>query len=298
MILNSEQTDRLADYAYQIRRLSLEMITCGGWGHPGGSLSAADILSVLFFNVMRLNPNDPEWSERDRFILSKAHCSPALYASLALRGFFPVEDLYCYCQIGGIEGHTDMRGTKGVESSGGSLGMGVSIAVGLAWGLRHSEIQKARVYCMIGDGESTSGNIWEAAMSAAHFHLDNLIAILDYNKVMAKGFVWDEMGIEPVRGKWEAFGWDVLEIDGHNIEEIYSSLYKARWVMPRGKPILIIANTVKGRGIEETEFNYKWHTQHPSPEEADRMLRELAVRYNKPIEGYSRLKSKVKNVRE
>ncbi len=290
MRLQSEQVAQLEDYAYQIRRLSLEMITCGQWGHPGGSLSMAEIMSVLYFHTMRIDPANPQLAGRDRFILSKAHSSPALYATLALKGFFPVSDLYRYCQIGGIEGHTDMRRTKGVESSGGSLGMGLSIATGLAWGLRKKEIAKARVYCLVGDGESTSGNIWEAAMSASHYHLDNLITILDYNKVMAKGFVWDEMAIEPVRAKWEAFGWDVLEIDGHDIQEINDAFYRARWIMPRGKPILIIAHTVKGRGIEDTEFNYKWHTQHPSPQEADQMLRELAVRYGKPVEGYSRLK--------
>lgn len=289
MRLENKQVARLEEYAYQIRRLSLEMITCGHWGHPGGSLSLAEILAVLYFHILRVDPQNPAWEERDRLILSKAHSSPALYASLALKGFFPIEDLYRYCQIGGIEGHTDMRRTRGIESSGGSLGMGLSIAVGLAWGLRKKEYTKTRVYCIVGDGESTSGNIWEAAMSASHYHLDNLITIMDYNKVMAKGFVWDEMAIEPVRLKWEAFGWDVIEIDGHDIQEINAALYKARWVMPRGKPILIIAHTVKGRGIEETEFNYKWHTQHPTPEEADQMLRELSARYGKPIEGYSRL---------
>lgn len=289
MQLEKEQIAQLENYAYQIRRLSLEMITCRHWGHPGGSLSLAEILAVLYFHILRVDPQNPAWEERDRLILSKAHSSPALYASLALKGFFPIEDLYRYCQIGGIEGHTDMRRTRGIESSGGSLGMGLSIAVGLAWGLRKKEYTKTRVYCIVGDGESTSGNIWEAAMSASHYHLDNLITIMDYNKVMAKGFVWDEMAIEPVRLKWEAFGWDVIEIDGHDIQEINAALYKARWVMPRGKPILIIAHTVKGRGIEETEFNYKWHTQHPTPEEADQMLRELSARYGKPIEGYSRL---------
>ena len=206
-----------------------------------------------------------------------------------MRGFFPIDDLYRYCQIGGIEGHTDLRRTKGLDSSGGSLGMGLSIAVGLAWGLRKKELQKARVYCVIGDGESTSGNIWEAAMAASQYHLDNLITIMDYNKVMAKGFVWEEMGIEPVREKWESFGWDVLEIDGHDIQAINESLYKARWILLRGKPIMIIAHTVKGRGVEDAEFNYKWHTQHPTPEVADKMLRELSVRYEKPIEGFSRL---------
>jgi len=292
MQLSKEQIVQLEDFAYQIRRLSLEMITCGQWGHPGGSLSMADLMSVLYFKVLRVNPQKPDWEERDRFVLSKAHASPALYATLALKGFFPIEDIYQYCQIGGIEGHTDMRRTKGLGSSGGSLGMGLSIAAGLAYGLRKKELFKSSVYCMIGDGESNEGNIWEAAMFASHYHLDNLITIMDYNKVMAKGFVWDEMGIEPLRDKWQAFGWEVLEIDGHDIQAIYDSLYKARWIQRCGKPILIIAHTVKGRGIEDTEFNYKWHTQHPTPQEADQMLRELSVRYGKPAAGYSRLEGR------
>lgn len=288
--LSQQQIANLEDKAYEIRRLSLEMITCGQWGHPGGSLSMADLMAVLYFHELRIDPKNPHLEKRDRFILSKAHASPALYASLALRGFFPIDDLYCYCQLGGIEGHTDMRRTIGVESSGGSLGMGLSIAVGLAWGLRKKELPQARVFCMMGDGEIAEGNIWEAAMAASHYHLDHLIGIVDYNKVEAKGFVWDEMGIEPVKDKWQSFGWDVIEIDGHDIESITEAFYRARWILPRGKPIVIIAHTVKGRGIEETEFNYKWHTQHPDPKIADRMLKELAVRYGKPVKGYSRLK--------
>jgi len=289
MRLQNEQIARLEDYAYQIRRLSLEMITCGQWGHPGGSLSMAEIMSVLYFQVMKVDSKNSGLEERDRFFLSKAHASPALYATLALKGFFPIDDLYRYCQIGGIEGHTDMRRTKGLESSGGSLGMGLSIAVGAAWGIRKKELSQSRIYCLIGDGESSSGNIWEAAMSASHYHLDNLVAILDYNKVMAKGFVWEEMAIEPVREKWEAFGWDVVEVDGHDIQELFDAFYRARWIIPRGKPIMVIAHTVKGRGIDKTEFNYKWHTQHPSPQETDEMLRELSLRYGKPVQGYSRL---------
>ncbi len=289
MRLTLEENKELESIAYQIRRLSLQMITCGQWGHPGGSLSMADIMAVLYFHTLRVDPKNPKWDGRDRLVLSKAHGSPALYSALALKGFFPIKDLYSYCQIGGIEGHTDMRRTKGLESSGGSLGMGLSIAVGIALGVRFKELPRARVFCIIGDGETTSGNIWEAAMSAAHYHLDNLITIMDYNKVMAKGFVWEEMGIEPVREKWEAFGWDVLEVDGHDIDAIADVFYKARWIMPRGKPIIIIAHTVKGRGIENCEFNYKWHTQHPSPEEADQMLKELSRRYGKPEQGYSLL---------
>jgi len=288
--LKSEQIALLEDKAYQIRRLSLEMITCGEWGHPGGSFSLAEIMAVMYFHVLRVDPKNPEWNERDMVVLSKAHGSPALYSALALKGFFPIDDLYCYCQIGGIEGHTDMRRTKGLESSGGSLGMGLSISVGMALGLRYKELQKARTYCIIGDGESNEGNIWEAAMSAAHYHLDNLIVIMDYNKVMAKGFVWELMSIEPVVEKWRAFGWDVIEVDGHDIQALVDAFYKAKWILPRGKPIIIIAHTVKGRGVEEFEFNYKWHTQHPAPEVTDRALRELSKRYGKPEEGYSLLK--------
>jgi transketolase len=279
----------LEEVSYQVRRLSLEMITYGGWGHLGGSFSMAEIMAVLYFHTLRVNPALPDWEERDRLVLSKAHAAPALYAALALKGFFSVEDLYTYCQLGGIEGHLDMIRSKGLESSGGALGLGLSISVGMAIGLRMKEIYKSRVFCIIGDGETNEGNIWEAAMSAAHYHLDNLIAILDYNKVMAKGFVWDEMNIEPVSDKWKAFGWDVVEIDGHNINEIADTLYRARWVMPRGKPILVVAHTVKGRGVEDAEFNYKWHTQHPRPEVADQMLRELSRRYGKEERGYSRL---------
>ena len=289
MQLTQEKYNELEEMAYQIRRLSLEMITCGKWGHPGGSFSMAEILSVLYFNDLRVDPKNPDWPERDRLVYSKAHASPALYAALALKGFFPIDDIYCYCQFGGLDGHTDMNRTKGLETSGGSLGMGLSISVGMALGLRKKELSQARVYCIIGDGESNSGNIWEAAMSAGHYHLDNLITILDYNRLMAKGYVWEEMGIEPVREKWEAFGWDVIDVDGHDIYKVADAVYQAKWVMPRGKPIILIAHTVKGKGLEETEFNPKWHAEHPSPQHADEMLRELSHRYGKPELGYSRL---------
>ncbi|MDW7755955.1 MAG: transketolase [Brevefilum sp.] len=289
MLINNETLTDLEEKSYQIRRLSIEMITYGRWGHIGGSFSMAEILAVLYFHAMQTDPNNPEWEERDRLILSKAHGSPALYAALALRGFFPVEDIYTYCELGGIEGHTDLTKTKGLESSGGPLGMGLSIAVGIGMGLRYKENPRSRVFCILGDGELNEGNVWEAAMSAAHYHLDNLIAIVDYNKVMAKGFIWDQMGIEPLADKWQAFGWEVIEIDGHDITAIADALYRARWVLPVGKPIVIIAHTVKGRGVEMAEFNYQWHTHAPDPITADRMLRELSRRYGRQEEGYSRL---------
>ncbi len=287
--LSHEKMLELEEAAYQIRRLSIEMITYARWGHPGGSLSLADILAVLYFQAMNIRPQEPTWEQRDRLFLSKAHCSPALYSALALKGYFPLEQLYTYCEPGGLEGHTDMRRTPGVESSGGPLGMGLSIAVGSAYGLRLKENPRPRVFCLLGDGELNEGNIWEAAMSAAHYHLDNLIAVVDYNKVMAKGFVWDLMSIEPLEEKWKAFGWDVLVVDGHDLAGLAETFYQARWTRPHGKPIAVIAHTVKGRGIEMAEFNYKWHTHAPEAETADAMLRELSHRYGRPEQGYSKL---------
>jgi transketolase len=291
---SADLLDRLEEYAYQIRRLSLEMITYGCWGHIGGAFSLAEILSCLYFHSLQLDPEHPSWHLRDRLVLSKAHASPALYAALALRGFFPVDELYTYCELGGrLEGHTDMRRTPGLESSGGSLGQGLSVAVGMALGYRFLDNSQNRVYCVLGDGECNEGQVWEAAMSAAHYHLDNLIAIVDYNKVMAKGFVWDLMGIEPFADKWKAFGWEVLEADGHDIEALLQVLHECRYVRVRGRPIVLIAHTVKGRGIHETEFNYRWHTHPPAPEVADKMLRELACNYGRPEEGYTRLEENV-----
>jgi len=271
-------------------RVSLDEITHGHWGHIGGSFSIAEMLACLYFREMENDPDAPDWSQRDRFVLSKAHAVPALYAALALRGYFPIEELYTYCELGGrLEPHTDMRRTPGLEASGGPLGQGLSIAVGMALGFRFLENPYNRVYCLLGDGECNEGQVWEAAMSAAHYHLDNLIAIIDYNKVMAKGFVWELMSIEPLVDKWRAFGWQVLEVDGHDIEAVLGVLHQARRVRVHGQPIAIIAHTVKGQGVRETEFNYKWHTSHPPPEVADAMLRELARNYGRPEAGYSRL---------
>jgi transketolase len=285
-----EQRATLEGFAYEIRRLSIEMVAWGQWGHLGGSLSLAEILAALYFDAMTVDPSRPRWEDRDRLVLSKAHTSPALYAALALRGFFPVEELYTYCELGGrLEGHSDMTRTPGLESSGGPLGMGLSVAAGMALGLRFKHSPRQRVYCILGDGESNEGNVWEAAMAAAHYHLDNLIAIVDYNKVMAKGPVWEQMSIEPLADKWRAFGWEVIEIDGHRMSAVVESLHEARWVRARGRPVVILANTVKGRGIAMAEFNPRWHTQAPDAATADKMLRELARTYGRPEQGYSRM---------
>jgi transketolase len=286
--LDEKEIKQLNDMAYEIRKLTVEMIACAQWGHIGGSFSLAEILSTLYFKVLRIDPAQPVKDGRDYLILSKAHCSPALYATLALRGFFPMDHLYTYCTLGGLEGHLDMHETPGLEASGGSLGMGLSYSVGIAYALKLKERFAQRVYCIIGDGELSEGQIWEAAMSAGHYRLDNLIAVVDYNKVMAKGFVSDEMTQEPIAERWKSFGWNVIEVDGHEAIDLFKAFYRAKYLDVHGKPICIIAHTVKGRGIEECEFNYKWHTHAPSVNKAEEFLKELAASYNKPYEGIKR----------
>ncbi len=292
MTLEKEEIKKLEEYAYQIRRLSVEMIAFSQWGHIGGAFSIAEIMAALYFREMKLDPRQPKMESRDRLILSKAHASPALYACLELAGFLPKNSIYKYCELGGLEGHTHVGSAPGIEASGGPLGMGLSVAVGMALGMRMKENPRSRVYCIMGDGEINEGNIWEAAMSAAHYHLDNVIAIVDYNKAMAKGFVWDQMNIEPVADKWAAFGWNVIEIDGHDMEQVVNALHEARWIKANGKPTAIIAHTVKGKGIETAEFNYKWHTHAPDAETADKFLRELSRTYGRPEQGYSKLNLK------
>ena len=293
--IGDDELKRLEEIAYQIRRLTVEQVAWAQWGHIAGSLSMAEILALLYWRELVVDPGRPDWPERDRFVLSKAHCSPGLYAALALRGFFPTSELYKYCEIDGIlEGHSDASRTPGLETSGGLLGMGLSVAQGMAIGLRFRGNSRARVYCLLGDGELNEGNPWEAAMSAAHFRLDNLIAIVDHNKVMAKDLVTLQMGVEPLAQKFEAFGWSVVEVDGHDLRALARVLYDARWVVPVGRPVCVIAHTVKGRGIFEAENSSRWHTHAPSPEHADQMLRTLASAYDQPDEGYSRANEPVK----
>lgn len=293
--LEAEERARLEEIAYRIRRLTVESVAAAQWGHIAGSLSLAELLAVLYWRELRIDPERPDWKDRDRLVLSKAHCSPGLYAAMALRGFFPTAELYDYCEIDGIlEGHTDASRTPGLESSAGLLGMGLSVAQGMAVGFRLRGDTRARAYCILGDGELNEGNIWEAAMSAAHFRLDNLIAIVDHNKVMAKDLVSLQMGVEPVREKFLAFGWTVLEVDGHDLVAVARVLYEARWVTTVGRPVCVIAHTVKGRGIIEAENSSRWHTHSPSPQKADEMLRELARAYGRPEEGYTLLEAPVR----
>ena len=279
--LTPDQARALAETAFDVRRLCLEFITCAGWGHIGGSYSEAELLACLYGGVMNIDPQNPQDPRRDRFVLSKAHASPALYAALALHGFFPIEKLFGYCRLGGLDGHTQRGQCLGIEYSGGSLGTGLSYAAGLALGLRLEENFASRVFCLVGDGECNEGQIWEAAMSAAHYRLDNLIAIVDYNKVMAKGKMSDLMSVEPLAQKFAAFGWAVIECDGHDPAEIILAFHRAKYLEMNGRPVVLIAHTVKGRGVPEAEFNYQWHTHAPTVAQAGKFLQALNRTYGR-----------------
>ncbi|TYO94816.1 transketolase [Desulfallas thermosapovorans] len=269
----AEKLAQLRGRARQIRRHIISMVGEAGSGHPGGSLSAADIVTALYFDVMRVDPQKPQWPERDRFVLSKGHAAPVLYAALAERGYFPVEDLKTLRKLGSpLQGHPDMRKTPGVEMSTGSLGQGLSAANGMALAGKLDGLDY-RVYVLLGDGEIEEGQIWEAAMAAAHFKLDNVIAFLDYNGLQIDGPVEEVMSAEPVADKWRAFGWAVQEIDGHDMEQILAAVAQARET--RGKPSLIIARTVKGKGVSFMENEVGWHGAAPKPEQVEQALAEL-----------------------
>ncbi len=295
ILLDPAELARLQDAAYQIRRSTVEMVAYGQWGHIAGSISMAEILAFLYFHEMRVDPLRPDWESRDRLVLSKAHTSPGLYAALAHRGYFPIDELYGYCDIDGmLEGHADMTKTPGLEASGGLLGMGLSVAQGMALAMRMRGDPDGRVYCILGDGELHEGNVWEAAMSAGHYRLTNLIAVLDYNKIMSKGFVELFVGIEPVADKWRAFNWHVIEVgDGHDLDALAGAFAEARHGSQTA-PTIVIAHTIKGRGISEAENTYRWHTHAPDPLKADEMLRDLARNYGRADEGYSRIHLPVK----
>jgi len=266
----------LKEKALEIRVKSLQLITRGRFGHPGGSLSAADLVAALYFHFLRLDPQNPGWDGRDRLVLSKGHGVPPFYVALALRGFFTWDDLYSnYGHVGSkFQGHPDMRKTPGIEISAGSLGQGLSVAVGMALAAK-ADGKAHHVFCFMGDGECDSGQIWEAAMAAAHYRLTNLIGIVDRNKVQAKGFTHEIMNLEPLADKWTAFGWHVLEIDGHGAAAILDALYEATHLNHTGRPVVIIAHTVKGRGVSWMENSSFWHNNVPSPEECERAVQEL-----------------------
>lgn len=258
------------------RREILEMTFLAGSGHPGGSMSAIDIITVLYYYIMRVDPNNPQWEDRDRFILSKGHVCPALYTVLAEKGFFPKEALWTLRKPGSIlQGHPDMRITPGVDMSTGSLGQGLSVACGMALAARLDN-KEFSTYCMMGDGEIQEGNIWEGALFAAHYNLDNLIAILDKNKLQIAGFTEDIIALDPLIAKWEAFGWDVIELlDGNDIDQIICAFDSIKSLT--GKPKIIIANTIKGKGVSFMEDQPEYHGRALSASEMDRARKELMI---------------------
>ncbi|MBR2736221.1 MAG: transketolase [Firmicutes bacterium] len=263
----------LEEQAGKIRIDIIRQIHAAGSGHPGGSLSAADIITYLYFAEMDIDPQDPGRKERDRFVLSKGHAAPALYAALAERGFFPVEDLLTLRKIGSsLQGHPDKKKIPGVDMSTGSLGQGISAAVGMALANKTDGSGK-RVYAMLGDGELQEGLVWEAAMAAAHYGLDDLTAFVDWNGLQIDGKNEDVMTVAPVDEKFRAFGWDVQVIDGHDFDQIAEAVEKAKKVA--GKPQMIVAKTVKGKGVSFMENEAGWHGKAPSDEQAKQAVEEL-----------------------
>jgi transketolase len=273
-ISSQEIINKLEEKAKVLRCHVIEMVTHARSGHVGGSLSAADLVSVLFFHKMRYDPKNPSWDDRDRFVLSKGHCCPVIYAALAEAGFFSPEYLLTLRQLGSsLQGHPDRMSLSGIEASTGSLGQGLSIANGMAAAAKLDK-KNIRVYVLLGDGECHEGNIWEAAMFSSHHKLDNLTAILDCNKQQIDGWIKDIKNLEPLAEKWRAFGWHIIEINGHNISEIIDALDQAEKI--KEKPSIIIANTVKGKGVSFMECNLKFHGTAPTEEEAHRALKELS----------------------
>ena len=256
----------------------IRMLAHAGSGHPGGSLSVIDILTTLFINRLRIDPGRPDWPDRDRVVLSKGHCVPALYCVMAKAGFLPERELLTLRKLGSrLQGHPDRAALPGIEAATGSLGQGLSLSLGMALGLRLAG-SPARVYCIMGDGETQEGQVWEAAMAGPKLGqpthpLDNLCVILDYNGIQLDGFVRKIMDLEPVVEKWRSFGWPVLEIDGHEVRQIDKALDQA--AATRGTPTFIVAHTVKGKGVPFMENDPEWHGKAPKPGEAIRAIREI-----------------------
>ncbi|OGO31355.1 MAG: transketolase [Chloroflexi bacterium RBG_16_56_11] len=264
----------LKEVARRLRRRIVTIIGKAGSGHPGGSLSAVEIVTALYWRVLRHKPSDPRWPDRDRFILSKGHAAPVLYTALAECGYFPIAELDTLRQLDSrLQGHADCCVTPGVETSTGSLGQGLSFAIGAALAGR-LDSRGYRVYALLSDGECDEGQTWEAAMSAAHFKVDNLTAVIDNNGLQLSGRVRDIMNLDPLGKKWEAFGWQVSEVDGHDINQLLDALEKAKNV--KGQPAVIIAHTIKGKGVSFMENNVDFHGKAPNAKELELALKELA----------------------
>ncbi len=274
MAYNQELVNDLKKKAQQLRKDVITCIGVGVAGHVGGSCSSADILAALYFHKMKHDPKNPKMVDRDRFLLSKGHIAVLQYAALAEAGYFPVEDLKTTKEIGSyLQGHPDVLKTPGIEAGTGSLGQGLSIGLGMALGLKLDNIDR-KVYVLLGDGELAEGQNWEAAMAANAFKADNLVAIVDHNKLQANGKIVDRFDALPLIPKWEGFGWNVIEIDGHNMEDILTALDKADTV--KGKPTVIVAHTVKGKGISFAENVVSYHNGTLTEETYKQAIQELS----------------------
>lgn len=265
--------NELRRIATNIRISIIEEVYNAASGHPGGSLSIADIMTYLYFEKMNVNPKAPKMEDRDRFVLSKGHTSPTLYATLAEKGFFPKEDLVTFRHNGSyLQGHPDMKGVPGVDISSGSLGLGISSACGIALSAKYNK-KPYRVYAVLGDGESEEGQVWEAAMFAAHYKLDNLCAVLDFNGLQIDGPIADVIGPAPFDEKFRAFGWNVIEIDAHDFDQIEKAFSEAEAC--KGKPTLILAHSTKGKGVSYMENACAWHGSAPKKEQYEIAIAEL-----------------------
>jgi len=259
--------------AKKLRRHIITMTGKAGSGHPGGSLSAVEIVTALYFGLLRHKPSDPQWTDRDRFILSKGHAAPLLYAALAECGYLPIEELITLRQLDSrLQGHTDQTLTPGVEMSAGALGQGLSFAIGVTLAGRLNS-QKYRVYVLLGDGECDEGQVWEGAMAAAHFKVDNLVAIVDNNGQQIDGWNRDVMNLDPFNKKWQAFGWHIIEVDGHDLAQLVDAFNQAKLI--KRQPTVIIAHTIKGKGVSFMENNLNFHGKAPTAAEVERALKEL-----------------------
>jgi len=271
--MDKQELKRFKKYATRIRKHIIDEVYHAASGHPGGSLSCTDILTVLYFHEMRIDPNNPQWPDRDRFVLSKGHCAPALYATLAERGFFPVEELPKFRSIESfLQGHPSMKDVPGVDMSTGSLGQGISAAVGMAMAGKLDK-KDYRVYVILGDGELQEGQVWEAMMAAAHYKLDNLTVFLDHNGLQIDGKITEVMSPEPVVIKFLAFGWNVIVINAHDYEQIIDAIAKAK--STKDKPTIIVAESIKGKGVSFMENQVGWHGTPPNKEQRDQAIAEL-----------------------
>ncbi len=271
--LQEAELKDLIEISRRIRRHILLMTHSAGSGHPGGSLSAVEILTALYFYIMRVDPQNPHWADRDRFILSKGHACPVHYAALAERGFFPVEELLTLRKMDSrLQGHPDMKKTPGLDITGGSLGQGLSVGLGMALGARVDK-KDYNVYVLLGDGELQEGQVWESVMAASHYRVDNLFAFVDRNGLQVDGFTKDILNVEPISEKWQSFGWHVQEIDGHDISSILNSIEIAKSIS--GLPSVIVANTIKGKGVSFMENQVDWHGQAPNDEQLKKALEEI-----------------------